>query len=106
MASFQEYDKLKSTDARFADFRAIQEQKDLYHYNGRIGATGGNERFRTGVSTPRFVVEGFNPDHIPMRIQIPIVFLQTDQVETRDCASHDNRFQKDQRRTIERLYQH
>ena len=56
VASFQEYDKLKSTDARFADFAPFKNKK-IYHYNGRIGATGGNEYFELAYLRPDLLLK-------------------------------------------------
>lgn len=56
VASFQQYDKLKSADARFADFAAFINKK-IYHYNGRIGATGGNEYFELAYLRPDILLK-------------------------------------------------
>jgi iron complex transport system substrate-binding protein len=56
VASFTEYASLKTTDARFADFAAFKNKK-IYHYNGRMGATGGNEYFELAYLRPDLLLK-------------------------------------------------
>jgi iron complex transport system substrate-binding protein len=47
VGSFETYSDLKAADERFSKFRAWQSHH-VYNYNGRIGATGGNEYLELG----------------------------------------------------------
>jgi len=54
--SFETYDDLKSLDNRFAQFSAFQNKK-VYNYNKRIGATGGNEYLELGYLRPDLILK-------------------------------------------------
>jgi iron complex transport system substrate-binding protein len=56
VASFKQYDALKTTDARFADLAPFKN-KTVFHYNGRIGATGGNEYFELAYLRPDLILK-------------------------------------------------
>lgn len=56
VASFKQYEALKSADARFADFASFKNKK-VFHYNGRIGATGGNEYFELAYLRPDLILK-------------------------------------------------
>lgn len=56
VASFQAYDELKTADGRFANYDAFKNRK-VYHYNGRIGVTGGNEYFELAYLRPDLLLK-------------------------------------------------
>lgn len=56
VGSFETYQDLKSFDNRFANFQAFQNRK-VFNYNNRIGATGGNEYLELGYLRPDLVLK-------------------------------------------------
>jgi iron complex transport system substrate-binding protein len=56
VGSFETYSDLKSADDRFQKFAAFQNRK-IYNYNNRIGATGGNEYLELGYLRPDLILK-------------------------------------------------
>jgi len=71
VGSFETYSDLKSTDDRFTKFSAWQN-KMIYHYNGRIGPTGGNEYLELGYLRPDLVLKDL------IQITHPVLYPQPD----------------------------
>jgi iron complex transport system substrate-binding protein len=68
VGSFQKFNDLKSADERFTKFEAFKTRQ-VYHYNGRIGATGGNEYFELAYLRPDLLLKDLiqitHPDVYP-----------------------------------------
>lgn len=56
VASFETYADLQKADGRFRNFASFKNKR-IYHYNGRIGATGGNEYFELAYLRPDLLLK-------------------------------------------------
>jgi iron complex transport system substrate-binding protein len=56
VASFTTYEELQTADARFADFVPFKNKR-IFHYNGSMGATGGNEYFELAYLRPDLLLQ-------------------------------------------------
>lgn len=68
VASFASLQEIAETEPRYAEFAAFQ-QKKVYSYNKRMGATGGNDYLETGYLRPDWILADlihiFHPDLLP-----------------------------------------
>jgi iron complex transport system substrate-binding protein len=68
VGSFQKLAELKAADGRYAMFKPFQTRQ-VYSFNGRIGAKGGNDFLETGYLRPDIVLKDLvkiaHPDLLP-----------------------------------------
>lgn len=68
VASFNSLEAIRNIDERYADFRAFQ-QGNVYNYNARMGAEGGNEYLELGYLRPDLILADlitiFHPHLLP-----------------------------------------
>jgi iron complex transport system substrate-binding protein len=74
VASFKQYDALKMADTRFADFASFKNKK-VFHYNGRIGATGGSEYFELAYLRPDLILKDLIQITHPKAYPTPDLFF-------------------------------
>ena len=64
----QTLDDLVAQDERYADFAAVKNEQ-VYNYDARENANGGNDYFENGVANPQDVLADlitiFHPDLLP-----------------------------------------
>ncbi|MDN4166295.1 ABC transporter substrate-binding protein [Cytophagales bacterium LB-30] len=68
VASFSSLQEIRETEPRYADFAAFKNQQ-VYSYNKRMGATGGNDYLETGYLRPDWILADliyiFHPELLP-----------------------------------------
>ena len=74
VGSFESYPDLKSADDRFAKFAAWQNKK-VYSYNARIGASGGNEYLELGYLRPDLILKDLIQITHPQKYPNPELFF-------------------------------